>query len=252
MSGDQPVRLISLVLLLLLPVAALATPPNSVILWGFSPADPAPYVITHSDNNLAVNSLTHRIGSMVAAELGNDVEFIPAPNNRIEDYLQKQRIELLCNTQPDWHDNPDEYLWTQPLYTDADVVVSLAHTLPEDLDDLDGKVLGTSLGYQYANALTRAFNDQRINRHDVRDISVRMTMVQRGRLDASIELRRAALYHLNQQGTGELRLSDWTIEEFALRCAISGTDQVRRSRLREKINTLVAEGAIERLISDYE
>ncbi|TVP93475.1 MAG: hypothetical protein EA348_00640 [Pseudomonadaceae bacterium] len=222
------------------------------ILWGYSPADPAPYVIKQTDNNLARDSLTFRIGSLVAETFGSNVDFIATPNNRITEYLQQKRIELLCNTQPDWHDNPDAFLWTQPLYTDADVIVSLAPNTPRVLDDLNGKVLGTTLGYQYTGALTRAFENQLINRHDVRDISVRMTMVQRGRLDASIELRRAALYHLRRQDTKDLRLSDWTVEDFALRCAIAGQDQLRRSRLRDSINSLVAEGAIQRLVSSYD
>ncbi|SDU16753.1 substrate-binding periplasmic protein [Halopseudomonas salegens] len=237
----------------LLPATSLcAAPPEAPIRWGFSPADPAPYVITQSDNSLAPSSLTYLIGNLVADQHGKQVDFIPTPNNRIDESLQQGRIELLCNTQPDWHANPNDYLWTQPLYSDADIIVSREHPAPDSLSDLHGKVLGTTLGYHYADALNRAFQDQQVNRHDVRDISVRMAMVQRGRLDASIELRRAARFYIRQENVSELHLSDWSLESFDLRCAIAGNDQARRNKLRNSINELLAEGVIQRLVRRYD
>ncbi|HBT56736.1 MAG TPA: ABC transporter substrate-binding protein, partial [Pseudomonas sp.] len=53
-----------------------------------------------------------------------------------------------------------------------------------------------TLGYHYSNKLTDAFESGQLTRHDVRDLNTRLKMLERHRLDATVELRRPLQHYL--------------------------------------------------------
>ena len=232
----------------LLPVEVLhATSLN----WGFSPTDPPPYVVTR-DGQLE-NSLTRAIGERVTQELGWQLQFVDTPNARIDESLETGRIDLICNTQPHWHPQADRLLWTNVLYHDADVlVVPEGEPAPHSVSALHGMIVGTSLGYHYAPDLTEAFDKGLVQRLDVRDIETRLRMLQRGRLHASVDLRRAAHYLIREHQLEGLSVSQWSLEDMALSCVIGMKDQVRAEQLKAVINRLQEEGQIDELVSRFD
>ncbi|PKM30172.1 MAG: ABC transporter substrate-binding protein [Gammaproteobacteria bacterium HGW-Gammaproteobacteria-11] len=240
--------LVSISIWALLPVEALHA---ASLNWGFSPTDPPPYVVTR-DGQLG-NSLTRAIGERVAQELGWQLQFVDTPNARIDEALETGRIDLICNTQPDWHARAEHLLWTNVLYHDADVlVVPEGEPAPHSVSALHGKIVGTSLGYHYAPALTEAFDKGLVQRLDVRDIETRLRMLQRGRLHASVDLRRAVSHLIRQHRLEGLRVSQWSLEEMALSCVIGIQEQARAEQLRDVINRLQEEGEINELVSLFD
>lgn len=219
--------------------------------WGFSPTDPEPYVITH--NNSLTDGLTHGIGTLVAAHLGWEVTFVATPNARVDDAMRTGRIDLICNTQPAWHEPAEEYLWTTPLYEDADIIVTSTNSpAPDGLKALHGSIVGASLGYHYADELSQAFTSGAIVRRDVRDLGTRLRMIERGRLHASVDLRRAVRFHVRQQGLQSVRISNWTVEEMALSCAIAKLDKTKANSLAEAIEALLEQQRVQEVVRRFD
>ncbi len=220
------------------------------LLWGFSPSDPPPYVEVQA--NELQHSLTRAIGEAVAAAAGRDLSFVATPNNRIDVSLANGRIQIICNTLPAWLNTPDQVLWSQSLYEDADVVITrLAQPAPHSVSDLQGAIIGTTLGYHYSPAITAAFNQQAMVRHDVRDLPTRLKMLERERLDAVIDLHRA-VSHVLPENQATFRISQWEVEHFALRCAVANPADRASQKLVRQINEMINNGQIQQIVKRFD
>lgn len=232
--------------LALLPLTTSGTP----LLWGYSPSDPAPYVTMQASE--LQDSLTREIGEAVAVASGRTVSFIATPNNRIDESLATGRINIICNTLPEWLSAPEQLLWTRSLYKDADVIVTRqGQPPPHSLNDLKNAIVGTALGYHYSVAVTQAFNQQAMTRHDVRDLPTRLKMLERGRLDATIDSRRA-VRHALPDAQKSFHVSDWEIQSLALRCAIARPEEADSRNLAKIIELMIEQGQIKQLIERFD
>jgi len=220
------------------------------LLWGYSPSDPPPYV--QLQGNELQPSLTRTIGEAVADVTGREVHFIATPNNRIDESLAIGRIHIICNTLPDWLSAPEQLLWTQSLYEDADVVITRqAQPAPNSLDELQGAIVGTTLGYHYSPAITAAFDQQAMTRHDVRDLPTRLKMLERERLDAVIDLRRAVT-HVLPENQSTFHISQWEVEHFSLRCAVANPTELDHQKLVQQIDEMINTGQIQEIVTRFD
>lgn len=233
----------------ILPLLWLSDAQAGPINWGFSPSDPPPYVAM--DNAALTSSLTRDLGELIGATIARPVLFVAVPNNRIEEAFEQGRIDIICNTQPSWHSRPEQLHWSDVLYEDADVIATRqADQAPAQLDDLKGALIGTTLGYHYSESLTGAFASGQLARHDVRDIETRIKMLERGRLDATVEMRRPLQHHL-LGNTAAIQISSWEIEHFDMRCA-ARPEADRSAGLIDAIHQLLEQGQIHELVKRYE
>jgi polar amino acid transport system substrate-binding protein len=198
--------------------------------WGYGPADAMPYVGVEQQR--LQRGLAHRLGLELALRLDLPVEFIETPNNRLETYLQQGRLHLICNANPEWVGEPQRLHWSPPLYDEEDVLLQHRDRPPlTSLQSLDGKVLGTSLGYVYSAPLMAAFTDKRILRQDVRDLDTSLQMLDKQRLDAVIDMRRNLAYKLAQHPQLRLNFSPWVVQRYQVHCAYGPHLPVAAERL---------------------
>lgn len=230
----------------------LATAPVSAetIRWGFSPSDPAPYVVMQ-DNDLGP-SITRSLGELVASRLGLKIDFVEVPNNRIDRALRGGRIDLTCNTMPAWHESPEALRWSQPLYHDADVLVSRPGNAPlARLADLRGMRVGTAHDQHHPPELTRAFRTGFLQRMNVRDAPTRLRMVEQARLDASVERRYAVEYYLQQHPESSLRMPSWILADLPLRCAAEQRHRTIGQRSVRVLDRLAREQRMGDLFAEF-
>lgn len=224
---------------------------GETIRWGFSPTDPAPYVVT--EGNELGPSITRAIGELVANRLKSEVRFVEVPNNRLQQALLTGRIDIACNTMPAWHEAPGRHWWSQPLYRDADVVVTHVEApTPERLADMQGMQVGTAHDQQYAAELLEAFRSGTLQRMDVRDTATRLRMIEHSRLDASVERRRAIRYHQQRHPENQLAVASWALSEMALRCAAGEHHRNIGKQAVEILDHLSDEQRISELLAGFE
>lgn len=233
----------------ILPLLWLSDLQAGPINWGYSPSDPPPYVAM--DGADLASSLTRDLGELVAGAVKQPVHFVAVPNNRIDEAFAQGRIDIICNTLPSWHSRPEQLNWSDVLYEDADVIATRrADRAPAQLDDLQGSLIGTTLGYHYSESLTNAFANGQLTRHDVRDMETRIKMLERGRLDATVEMRRPLQHHL-LSSTAAIQISAWEIEHFDMRCA-ARPETDKATQLIDTIHQLLDQGRIHEVVGRHE
>jgi ABC-type amino acid transport substrate-binding protein len=215
--------------------------------WGFSPVDGMPYVEVH-DHQLR-GGFTHQLGTLVGQRLGLELHFVETPNKRIEEFIQRGRIHLICNANPQWVAEPQRYRWSPGLYQEEDVLLLHRSDAPvAGMQDLHGKVLGTQLGYIYSLPLMEAFARQLVTRQNVRDLDSGMNLLSRQRLDALIDMRRPLAYKLAQRPELPLHISDWVVQRYDLYCIYGQHLPLSAERLNEVLLELRDSGAIARML----
>jgi ABC-type amino acid transport substrate-binding protein len=215
--------------------------------WGFSPADGMPYVEVR--NHQLLGGFTHRFGSRVGQRLSLELQFVETPNRRIEEFIQRGRIHLICNTNPEWVAEPQRYRWSPKLYQEEDVI--LLHDRQASvagLQDLYGKVLGTQLGYTYSLPLMEAFARERVTRQNVRSLDSGLNLLSRQRLDALIDMRRPLAYKLTQRPELPLHFSDWVVQRYDLYCIYGQHLPIGAEQLDEVLLELRDSGALARML----
>jgi ABC-type amino acid transport substrate-binding protein len=215
--------------------------------WGFSPVDGMPYVEVR--NHQLRGGFTHRLGSRVGQRLNLELQFVETPNRRIEDFIQRGRIHLICNANPQWVAEPQRYHWSPRLYQEEDVLLLHDGDAPvTGLQDLHGKVLGTQLGYIYSVPLMEAFARHVVTRQDVRDLDSGLNLLSRQRLDALIDMRRSLAHKLAQRPELPLYVSDWVVQRYDLHCIYGQHLPIAAERLDEVLLELRDSGAIARML----
>jgi ABC-type amino acid transport substrate-binding protein len=217
--------------------------------WGFGPLDGMPYVAVEQQQ--LVGGFTKLLGERVAQRLGLSVRFIEAPNNRLEAFLQEGRIQLICNSNPEWMEPASRWRWSAPLYQEEDVLLQHDQQPPfADLASLQGRTVGTSLGFVYSAPLMNAFADGSVRRKDVRDLDTRLHMLARQRLDAVIDMRRPLAYRLAREPDLPVRFSPWVVQRYAMHCVYGPHLPIDIARLDEVLEKMRDSGEIAALLQE--
>lgn len=227
---------------------ACSPPLAAELLWGFGPHDGMPYVAVREQQ--LIGGFTYLLGERVGKALAIPVRFIETPNNRLEEFLQIGRIQVICNANPAWMAEADRLHWSAPLYQEEDRLLQHAQSLDfSDLPSLHGKTLGTSLGFVYSAPLMAAFANGSVQRKDVRDLDTRLHMLSRQRLDALIDMRRPLAYRLAHNPELAVRFSSWVASRYWMHCAYGPHLEVAAERVDQLLLELRENGEIDALLN---
>lgn len=217
--------------------------------WGFATADGMPYVDVH-DQQLR-GGVIYKLGQLASQQLGFDAAFVETPNKRIDEFMQRGRIHVICNSNPQWIDNPERYHWSAPLYSEEDVLLLHRQHAPiNSLHELHGKTIGTQLGYVYSSELMAAFASKQIIRQDLRDHSAGLNLLRKQRLDAIIDMRRPLRFQLSKRADAPLQINPWVIERYDMHCTYSPQLPVNAELMDKTLQQLRDQGLIEQMLND--
>ncbi|WP_240201665.1 transporter substrate-binding domain-containing protein [Pseudomonas sp. PDNC002] len=217
--------------------------------WGYSPSNGMPYAES-IDHELAPGFIRD-LGETVGQRLGLEVRFVETPDKRIETALAQGSIDLLCINNPQWMKAPAKLHWSPGLFEEEDVLAFRTDAPPmDDLEALNGTRLGTSLGYIYPNRLMQAFAEGRIQRTDARDLDTRLHMLEHRRLDALIDMRRPLEFLVAEHVNLPVAVSRKGVQRYSIYCSYGPALPVPADRLDAVLQTLVDDGAIQRLLGE--
>lgn len=216
--------------------------------WGYSPSNGMPYVesIDHELARGFVRDLGERVGQLLDLE----VRFVETPDKRVETSLREGSIHLLCINNPQWMSEPDRLHWSPSLFDEEDALAQRSDARAfVALDDLRGRTLGTSLGYVYPQPLMDAFASRTILRNDVRDLETRLHMLERGRLDAIIDMRRPLEFLLAEHANLAITVDPVALQRFSVHCSYGPALPIPAERLDAVLRTLVDDGSVQRMLA---
>lgn len=217
--------------------------------WGFATADGMPYVDV-IDQQLR-GGVIYQLGQQAGQRLGLTVRFVETPNKRIEEFMLRGHIHVICNNNPQWMAEPSRYHWSPVLYEEEDVLLQHRQQPPIDsLEGLYGKVLGTQLGYVYNVPLMAAFANHQVTRRDVRDLKTSLNLLKKQRLDAIIDMRRPISFQLTKGPDALLQFSPWVIQRYEMHCTYGPTLPVSAERLDKVLQELRDQGIISQMLDN--
>ncbi|WP_442964614.1 substrate-binding periplasmic protein [Pseudomonas sp. GCEP-101] len=217
--------------------------------WGYSPSNGMPYAES-IDHELAPGFIRD-LGETVGQRLGLEVRFVEMPDKRAETALAQGTIHLLCINNPQWMKAPEKLHWSPSLFEEEDALAQRVDAPPmEDLARLHDVRIGTSLGYVYPAPLMQAFAEGRAKRVDVRDLDTRLHMLEAGRLEALIDMRRPLEFLLAQHHDLPVAISRSNVQRYSIYCSYGPALPIPAERLDAVLQALVEDGSIQRLLGE--
>jgi ABC-type amino acid transport substrate-binding protein len=188
------------------------------------------------------------LAKALARKLNRDLVTQVLPRKRIAMALDSGQGDLLCLYLPQWL--PGHYQWTQPFFPQTELLVSALNApAPQDLLDLADRPIGTVLGYSYPElevALGMHFR-----RADVRSNAINLRKLAAGRIAHVATIKIFYDYRLRQGDKLSVH-PPLAIRQYLTRCALSHNSSVTLEEVNNAIAELVNEGAIARILSNYQ
>lgn len=237
--------------MLLVALAGPATQAHAEALrvsWGAH--NPPPYAIVEREK--LTGGIIFVIGEAVSGKLGKPVEFVQVPRARQEAQLQGGRIDVTCLTNPQWLQEPQALLWSPALFEEVDILAQSAGSSPwRDLDDLDGRRIGTIHAFRYP-ALESLFGNGRALRDDGGSLDGNMRRLALGRLDAVLDAEIPIRWWLRENPLpAQPTFSVLTVSQHPARCAISPRASVGAESIRAALAGLIEDGSMRRLLTPF-
>lgn len=179
-------------------------------------------------------------------------QFVLLPRNRIDPGALNNEFDIRCYVAPEWVKNKNSYLWSVPLFEISDVVVGHKNAPQiKKLTDLNGKKIGTVLGYIYP-ALEKDIKNGNIEREDAENQKTVLHKLVRTRTSYAISNSLSYAYFLKtSENRGELAKWQKQISVTDFHCAILKNSHLNTRDLILSIRELKKNGSIERILSKY-
>jgi ABC-type amino acid transport substrate-binding protein len=220
-----------------------AAPGELVLL---APANHAMPIAAFADGVL-VGGILKEIDEAIGARIGRTVRHITVPSRRVSLVLAQGEADGVCYVQPNWIDGSFE--WSAPMIPNGGVVLAHAEApVIREVAQLRSQRVGTVAGYRYARF------DQELGAGFVRDDAPstqhNLLKLAAGRTRYALVDQATALYLRRHGKLAGMRI-DLSYDSFRARCAFSQQSKVPLAQLNQAVDSLIADGSVERIMARY-
>lgn len=210
-----------------------------------------PYIFSGQDK--AREGLVKDVVEAFAKEAKVSVVYSNLPRKRIELEIRSGSIHISPISNPDWYADHQGLEWSDPIFEEKNLFILKPDSKLkiESLRDLQGKKIGTMLGYVYPN-LTEDFVSGGITRVDVNDHLQLRSMLQRGRVDTFIssDIVFRYLEHSNPQAQ-KLKVADFILAQHSIQWCVSKSSPIKVQRINEILAKLKSSGKLAEIMKKY-
>lgn len=188
------------------------------------------------------------LAAALARKLNRPLELLVLPRKRIAMALESGQGDLLCMYLPEWL--PGQFQWSQPFFPQTELLVTALNAQqPQALAELAGQQVGTVLGYRYPEL--EAALGPRFRRTDVSSNIINLRKLAAGRIPHVATIKTFYDYQL-RKGEKLNAHAPLVIKQYLTRCALSPNSRVALAEVDHAIGQLVGEGAIGKILSNYQ
>ncbi|MBC7369978.1 MAG: transporter substrate-binding domain-containing protein, partial [Bdellovibrionaceae bacterium] len=185
------------------------------------------------------------LGDALAAETGFKIEMIPLPMKRMGPELISGNISFICYTLEAWLPSvKEQVLWSDVIFNNQNLLVSLGAKPITSLKDLDKKRVGVVVNFYYPN-LEDSFNKYQIFRENGPNNESNLQKLLHGRVDyvvlSSLE------YQYQKKLQPRLNAYDLGIDTFGVKCAVSKKSPLSVSKINQAIAAMKKSGKLDRI-----
>ncbi len=184
----------------------------------------------------------------LAGKLRRELAIEVLPRKRLPLALESGRADILCTYQPEWLEG--RHQWTQAFFPQSELLVSsLAVPRPTAPADVRGQPVGTVLGFAYPE-MEQALGSGFV-RSDATSAVSNLQKLKLGRVRHVIVDKAFFDYQVRLGGGFEVH-PPLVVKYQLTRCALSMRSQVPLAEVDAAITQLVREGAINKILSNYQ
>jgi ABC-type amino acid transport substrate-binding protein len=199
-------------------------------------------------NGQVMGGIHKDLAEALAQKMGRTAVTLPMPRKRIAMALEAGQADVLCMYLPEWL--PGRFGWTQPFMPQTETVItSLSVPQPQSLLDLRGQPIGTVLGFQYPEMI-KAMGTGFV-RADAHSNLANLRKLAAGRLRHVATIKSFYDYQLHKGERINVH-EPLVVRSYYTRCAVSEKGRVGLAEVDAAISQLVREGAINRILSNYQ
>jgi len=245
----RPVSLFILLLSLCFQVHANT---ENTLVVAYGDHDGMPYAMEEHDKLSA--GIIKDISTELAAFLDINIEYHKIPRQRLERYLENNRIHVVLISNPKWLKNHDKLQWSDAIFKEQDLIVVRADNdkAYNSIEDLKGITIGTIRGYHYAT-LQPYFKEKYFVRYDVSNLEVNFIRLSLDRIDALVDANILINYYLKESDKfKEFRILPFPISSQDIHAAISPNAPISLAKFNQALSQLKSQGVIEAILEKYQ
>ncbi len=222
-----------------------------VLKISFSRSKEEPYVFI--DKRELTGGVLKEIMDALSVQSGIKMEYVLVPRRNQEMEMKTGNIDGMCLINSDEIVNSSEYLWSNSLYEEEDVLIvrkSDAQSL-QNIDSLLGRKLGTLQGHSYPG-LKPYFENKSIERVENKKLINNMNQLRFGVIDAAIGTKLAVGHCIKKQKMENMLIvSKNIIDKQDLHCAFRKEKSASLKKINSTLVKLKEQGVIDKIIRKY-
>lgn len=222
-----------------------------VLKISYSRSSDEPYVLI--DKRQLTGGVLKEIMDALSVQSGIKMEYVLVPRRNQDMEMKTGNIDGMCLINSDEIVNSNEYLWSNSLYEEEDVLIvrkSDAQSL-QNIDSLIGRKIGTLQAHSYPG-LEPYFENKSIERVENKKLINNMNQLRFGVIDAAIGTKLAVGYCLKKQKMENmLMVSKNIIDKQDLHCAFRKEKSLSLKKINSALAKLKEQGVIDKIIRKY-
>jgi len=196
--------------------------------------------------------ILHDVMLSLATQVGVPAEFHVLPRGRVQSAMEHGEVDVRCYAAQSWLPHPSgDYLWSIPLFTQADLLISGRASPPSVTPaDLPRQSIGTVRGYSYPT-LQALFDTDRLQRDDARNQEQVLEKLQAGRNRYAVS-NRWSLDWFNQRLLPDQQLQSVAVlQEYSVGCYVRNDAKVPVQRILSTLVQMKMSGEIDGVVRLY-
>ena len=222
-----------------------------VLKIAFSRSSNAPYVEIHKRQ--LTGGVLKELVNLIAKQSGVDVEYVMVSKRNQEALIIAGDIDGTCLLSPYEMDNAKAFIWSEPLYTEEDVLIVRKENAKslKDLNSLQGHKLGV-LKYNASAKLKPYFKTHTIERVNNKKLFNNINQLRYGVIDAVIDTKVSVGYCVSKKNVqNTLVITNANIDEHAMHCMFRKDKIGSLKKLNTALAQLKAKGSLEKIVNRY-
>ena len=218
----------------------------------FAIADSWAMPMVRHENGQPTEGILFDVMQSLALQIGYPAQFQVLARARVQSAMDHGEVDVRCFVTPAWvGPNADQYLWSEPLLAQRDVLVGTRQRpAPVNLQTLERQSVGTVLSYTYPS-LQPLFDAGRLQRDDARSQEQVLQMLIIGRFNYAVS-NQWAVDWINKDLEPADQLHDVAlVQEQKLGCMVRNDPHLPTEKILSTLSAMRQSGEIERIISRY-
>jgi len=222
-----------------------------VLKVAFSRSSNEPYV--EINKRKLTGGVLKEFVDLLAKGSGLKVEYVLISKRNQEKSILEGKVDVVCLLNPSDVHNSQEFIWSEPLYTEENVLIVRKDTAKElnNLHSLYGHKLGTITSHSYPT-LQPYFDNQSIERVQNKKLSNNINQLRFGIIDAVVDTKVSVGYCISKKNVEEqLTVSNKNIDSQELHCMLRKNEQNTLVKFNTVLSQLKEKGSIDKILNRY-